>query len=188
MKTLILNGSPRKHGDTVSLIENMTERLSGEYLLINAYYCNISPCVDCRFCRRKKGCATDDEMTAVYKYIEECDNILIASPVYFSELTGRLLDVCSRLQTYFSAAYFRNEPPVLKPKRGAVILCGGGNGKPHKAHDTAICLLHMMNAYDIFPLVCSHNTDRLPALQDKAAAEGAAGIADFFNGTVVGEK
>ena len=28
-------------------------------------------------------------MQEIYKYIQECDNIMIASPLYFSELTGQ---------------------------------------------------------------------------------------------------
>ena len=114
MKTLIFNGSPRENGNTVSLINKATEKIAGEYKVINAYRCNISPCVDCRYCWDHTGCAIEDEMQEVYKYIRECDNILIASPVYFSELTGKLLDVGSRLQTYYCSAVFRKERPVLK--------------------------------------------------------------------------
>lgn len=45
-------------------------------------------------------------------------NILLASPIYFSELTGKLLDLGSRLQIYYSARFFRREEPVPKSKRG----------------------------------------------------------------------
>lgn len=48
MKTLILNGSPRKEGDTVNLINKVIENLNGEYKIINAYDCEIHPCIDCR--------------------------------------------------------------------------------------------------------------------------------------------
>ncbi len=37
MKTLILNGSPRINGDTVSLIKKITERIAGEYRIVDAY-------------------------------------------------------------------------------------------------------------------------------------------------------
>lgn len=50
MKTLILNGSPRKNGDTASLIEKITEKIVGEYRIVDAYRCHISPCLDCRYC------------------------------------------------------------------------------------------------------------------------------------------
>ncbi len=39
MRTLIFNGSPRKNGDTKSLIDEMTNILDGEILIIDAYEC-----------------------------------------------------------------------------------------------------------------------------------------------------
>ena len=71
MKTLILNGSPRPMGDTVQLINKITEKLAGEYQIVDAYRCHISPCVDCRYCWKKTGCAIQDEMQAVYDYIQD---------------------------------------------------------------------------------------------------------------------
>lgn len=47
MKTLIFNGSPRKNGDTVGLINEFIKELDGEYKIVNAYYCDIKPCIDC---------------------------------------------------------------------------------------------------------------------------------------------
>lgn len=180
MKTLIFNGSPRKNGDTASLLARLTERLAGEYKIVDAYRCDIAPCVDCRCCRQHSGCAIQDEMQEIYGYIQECDNILIASPVYFSALTGRLLDVGSRLQTYFSARFFRKETPIEKPKKGAVILVGGGAGSPDPAWHTACMLLRLMHCRDIHPLVVSGHTDRVPAARDAAALAGVDSIINFF--------
>ena len=181
MKTLIINGSPRPSGDTVSLIRRLEESLAGEYRVLDAYRCGISPCVDCRYCKEHSGCAIQDDMQEVYPYIQECDNIVIASPIYFSEVTGRVLDVCSRLQTYFCARFFRKETPIPKAKKGAVILVGGGDGAPDKAYGTARTLLRLMNCRDIHPMVCSHNTDRQPAIEDGQALAGVESIAQFFN-------
>lgn len=182
MKTLIFNGSPRQNGDTVSLIKSFTESSCGEYKIVNAYRCHISPCLDCRYCWRNNGCAIEDEMAEVYQYIQECDNILIASPIYFSELTGKLLDVGSRLQTYFCARFFRKEEPVPKPKKGAVILVGGGDGHMDKAYGTASTLLHHMNCQDIWEAVYSHNTNERPAIDDENVLLGISGILHFFAG------
>ena len=109
MKTLILNGSPRKNGNTISLIRRLTDKLNGDILVVDAYSGDVSPCIDCRYCKDHPGCAIDDGMQKVYRYIESCDSIVIASPIYFNELTGRLLDVVSRAQMYFCASHFRNE-------------------------------------------------------------------------------
>jgi len=181
MKTLILNGSPHKNGDTASLLNLVLDDLEGEYKIVNAYFCNISPCIDCRYCWKNCGCALDDEMQDIYTYIEDCDNILIASPIYFSELTGKLLDVASRLQTYFCARFFRGEIPTLKRKKGAIVLVGGGDGSTDKAAHTARIILNHMNCHDIHNLVCSHNTNSCPAINDGDAIEGIHSIVHFFN-------
>jgi multimeric flavodoxin WrbA len=181
MKTLIMNGSPRKNGDTVSLINKVIENLQGEYKIINSYDCKIGPCVDCRYCKENPGCSIHDEMQEVYDYIQECDNIIIASPIYFSELTGSLLNVGSRLQTYFCARYFRKELPIQKAKKGAVILVGGGSGSLTKPYETACCLLHDMNVTNILPVVYSHKTDDIPAIEDENALLGVQQIIDFFH-------
>ena len=180
MRALIINGSPRVGGDTESLIHIIRGSLPGECKILNAYRCNISPCVDCRYCWENQGCAIQDEMQEIYDYIQVCDNILIASPIYFSELTGKLLDVGSRLQTYFCARFFRNEEAISKPKRGAVLLVGGGDGRMDKAYETACTLLHHMHCYDIHEAVYSHNTNERPAIKDERALIGVQSIARFF--------
>ncbi len=181
MKTLIINGSPRPRGGTAGLIGLVKGRLMVESMVLDAYRADISPCIDCRYCWENLGCAIADGMQAVYGYIRDCQNILIASPIYFSELTGRLLDVGSRLQTYFCARAFRGEGPLPGPKKGAVILVGGGDGNMEKAYDTACTLLRHMGCGKIYPAVTSHNTNEHPAVMDALAVEGAGGIADFFN-------
>ncbi len=105
----------------------------------------------------------------------------IASPVYFSELTGKTLDVGSRLQTYFCASAFRKEKPIPKVKKGAVILVGGGDGNMEKAFGTACTLLHHMNCRDIHELVSSHNTNSVPAIWDEKTVQGVMDISSFFN-------
>ena len=180
MKTLILNGSPRKDGDTASLISKITQKITGNYRIVDAYRCNISPCLDCRYCRQNDGCIIKDEMQEIYEYIQECDNILIASPLYFSELTGKLLDVGSRLQTYFCSRFFRGEDPIKKSKKGAVVLVGGGDGQIGTAYGTACTLLRLMNCNIIHEAVYSHNTNETPAVDDKNMLAGLKSIIEFF--------
>ncbi len=181
MKTLIINGSPRINGNTESLIHIIKEGLVGEYKVLDAYRCNISPCMDCRYCWENCGCAIEDEMQEIYDYIQVCDNILIASPIYFSELTGKVLDVGSRLQIYYSARMIRNDKVNIKPKKGAVLLVGGGDGRMDKAYETACTLLQHMNCDNICELVFSHNTNKRPAIKDEKALIGVQGMIRFFN-------
>ena len=181
MKTLILNGSPRRNGDTVQLIKEIKEKIVGEYRIVDAYRASIAPCVDCRYCWKNQGCIVNDEMQEIYRYIQECDNIIIASPIYLSEVTGKLLDVASRLQTYFSARFFRKEEPIAKPKKGAVILVGGGDGNMDKPYETACTILHHMNCHNIHEKVYCHNTNEKPAIENETTLAGIKSILEFLN-------
>ena len=182
-KTLIFNGSPRRNGDTVSLLRVLTEELTGEYRVVDCYRADISPCIDCRSCRRELRCVIDDGMQALYPFIRACDRIVIASPIYYGELTGKLLDVASRFQLYYSARFFRQEDPGLRPKKGGVVLVGGGDGDPKKAYATAKILLRQLNVTEVFPLICSHGTNTLPAIEDEKAVSAVRKLAAFLNET-----
>lgn len=181
MKTLIFNGSPRKNGNTMALINELLKHLKGEYKQVDAYYCGIRACIDCRYCWKNSGCSIKDGMTEVYDYIQEADNIVVASSINFEELTGQLLSVLSRLQTYYCAQAIRKETPIPKAKRGGVILVGGGDGSVSTAQKTARLALRHMNAKEIAPPVISHNTDRVAAVDDPAAMSGIRELAAFLN-------
>lgn len=178
MKTLIFNGSPRKNGDTVSLINILKNEFGGEINQIDTYYSDIQPCIDCRCCWMHNGCAIKDEMQRVFSLIDEADNIVIASPIYFSELSGSLLSVLSRLQYLYISKQFRGEDILSKKKRnGIIILAGGGDGSPQKAVETTTCLLHQMKS-DVIGTVCSHNTNTISAKDDKKATTEIKAIAE----------
>lgn len=181
MKTLIFNGSPRKNGDTVSLINRLTDILDGECKVINTYYANISPCIDCRYCWCNNGCSIDDEMSEIYDYIKECDNIVMASPVYFSQPTGKLLDVCSRFQRYYTLKEFQGVAPEIKPKKGAIILAGGGDGQPESAYLTLKTIMQHINVTDFFRLTGSFNTNKVSAEDDNTVLSEINEIAMFLN-------
>lgn len=183
MKTLIFNGSPRKNGDTMALINEFRKHISGDVRVVDAYFSNIKPCIDCRYCRTNKGCTQKDDMQEVFDYIEECDNIIIASPLYYSELSGQLLAIMSRLQTYWCARFFRKTELIIKKKNGAFFLVGGGDGSREKAIDTAECLLHKMNAKSI-GTVYSHNTENILAKDDKEALENIKALAIKLNSKI----
>lgn len=163
MQTLILNGSPRPRGNTADLLAYLRARLPGEQMVLSAYDSQIASCVDCRHCWTHPGCAIHDDMDAVDAFLQGCDAVVIASPLYFSQLSGRLLDVASRLQRYFCARHFQGQEPIGKSKRGGVILVGGGDGTPTPAYRTACTLLHHMRCTEIHPPVVSLNTNQVPA-------------------------
>ena len=123
MKTLIINGSPRKNGNTATLLNELKKHLNGETHQVDTYYAKSSPCYDCRYCWTNAECIIKDEMQDVYKAMDEADNFIVASPIYFGNLTGSLLNWASRLQLLWVSRYIRKvEPLSPKYRRGAIIL------------------------------------------------------------------
>ena len=181
MKTLIFNGSPRKTGNTSKLVEALTRQLNGEVKVIRAYDVAVRPCIDCRFCWKNTGCAIKDGMQEIYDDIQEADNIVIASPMYFSVLTGQLLAVLSRLQTYWCAKFFRHEEPVPKKKTGGIIIVRGGDGELKRAEETAKTVLRHMNATPS-GLVFADNSDAVPSIEAPGVMEALGALARTLNG------
>jgi len=168
MKTLIVNGSPRKKGDTASLLNEMKNNLHGEIIELSAYYDKISPCIDCRYCWQNGECCIKDDMELIYN--DDYDNLVIASPIYISNLTGPLMNLGSRLQVYYASKRFLGIEKKLKNKTGILILVGGGIGSPDKAIGYARYMFKITNTfYDKNNLVSSLETDRIPAIEDEVA-------------------
>ncbi len=171
MKTLIINGSPKRNGDTAALITELVKHLDGKVKIIS-HQDNISPCIDCRFCWKMAGCALRDDMQTVYQYLIDCDNVVIASPVWYSSLSGIVLNIGSRLQMYFAARRFRNETICRKPKKGLILLVGGNKGTEVQPLETARMLLRLCGAAkDEIQAVTSMNTDEVPAAEDECALD-----------------
>ncbi len=182
-KTLIINGSPRTNGNTRFMIDLLSKKIIGKNNVVDAYYLNISPCVDCRRCRITEGCAIKDGMTEIYDCINGCDNIIIASPVYFGELTPPILSIGSRLQTYYCSSHFLHKEQILNHKKGGIILTGGGNGSGDNAVKTAGILLKQMGVKTVYNPVFSLNTDKAPSSEDEEAITNVCKLADFLNNT-----
>lgn len=178
MYTLIFDGSPHKNGDTAALIEAFCAGLSGEIERIRAYDVQgkISACIDCRACWKKPGCAIQDDMQEIYRKIEKADFIVIASPVYYSLLTGPLLSLLSRLQCGYANSRFVGVRMFEKQKLGAVLLVGGGDGRPDPALEAAETLLRCMRAKPVGSAM-SLKTDDVSAREDTAALLAAQELA-----------
>lgn len=130
MKTLIINGSARKNGDTHSMIQELIKQLEGEYFILQAHSCNIHACVDCRYCWEHPQCCVQDGWQELDAYLRECDNVVIASPIYFCEITGPVLSVLSRLQGLLGCKNIplRKAADKAKTRRNDSAGRGQGNG------------------------------------------------------------
>ncbi len=121
-------------------------------------------------------------MQKVYEFLSDCDAVVLASPVWFSSLSGPTLDIGSRLQTYFARKFFRRLPSPLKPKRGVILLVGGQPGTETGPIENAKTILGLANiAKDDITVITSMNTDRVPASADAKAMEAAREAARWLS-------
>jgi len=180
MKTLIINGSPRPNGDTASLLREFKQHIDAEIIEISAYRDKIAPCVDCRRCWKNLGCVIKDDMEKIYA--DDFDTVVIASPVYMSNLTGPVLSLASRFQIYFAAARILKTPIERRPKKGILMLVGGGDGGAEPAIESAKLIFKMMRAtLSEDDIILSLQTDKIPAKEDSAAMEKVREVAVKFN-------
>ena len=179
-KTLIINGSPRIHGNTAAMIGELRRHLTGEVVELSAFRANIAPCVDCRACWDTAKCVVQDDMSILYE--DDFDNVVIASPVYFSTLPGSVLSMMSRMQPWHAATFFLEKPLKQRPKKSAALLTAGGKGNQAGANHHLRAFFKMLNAkgYEEHT-VCSPNTDTIPSWEDTEAMTKIKELALWLN-------
>lgn len=182
MKTLIISGSPRKNGDSMTLVNEMKKYLEGEVRVIYTYYSNISPCVDCRYCWYNVGCDIKDEMQEIYQLLNEMDNVIIASPLHFSGLTGKLLSFASRLQLFYVSRRIRKDDSFpLRKKNGVLVISAGGDTRDFECSSkTANLIFRQMNT-KLIGSVSTVHTNEIPAKDDIEALAKAQELALKLN-------
>lgn len=180
MKTLIINASPRKNGNTSFFIEELKRGLKGDITEISAYYDGIAPCIACDYCRENAQCSIHDKMDVIYA--DDFDIIVIGSPVHMSNLSGPLISIAGRLQVYYNSKRFLNNKINPRKKEGILILTGGGDGSADCAVAAAEVMFKLLNAAHLEQNnVFSLNTDKLPAYQDAEAIKKIKEIAEKIN-------
>ena len=92
MKILLINGSPRQHGNTNILLDKVAEgvRLAGrEAETIRLADLAIHPCIGCGHCEAEGVCVIEDDMIALYDKLVSADRVVIGTPVYFYGVTAQ---------------------------------------------------------------------------------------------------
>lgn len=123
MKVLILNGSPRKDGNTALAINEMTavfEKEGIEAEAINLGSMNIRGCVACGSCGKTGRCAIADVVNEIAPKFEEADGLVVASPVYYASANATLIACLDRL---FYSSHFDKTMKV-----GASVACARRGG------------------------------------------------------------
>ena len=138
MKLLAIGGSPRRDGNSNSLmrlaIEGAVERGASADVL-SARDLDVAGCLACDGCKRTPDatCVQDDDMQRVYDAIKECDVLLLASPVYFYALSSwlkRVIDRCYALIPPEAEEGQAAPPPRVTPGKGHYLITSQAEDAP----------------------------------------------------------
>jgi len=105
MKVIAINGSPRKKWNTATLLNKALEGAASqgaETELIHLYDLSYKGCISCFACKLKDGksygrCAVNDDLSPIFKRIEDADALILGSPVYLGAATGEMRSFLERL-------------------------------------------------------------------------------------------
>lgn len=106
MKILLINGSPKKEGNTFIALSEVQKSLKSEGIdteMIHVGHKDIHGCIACQKCREMGKCVFNDIVNEVAEKFKEADGIVVGSPVYYASPNGTLLSFLDRL--FYSTPY-----------------------------------------------------------------------------------
>lgn len=100
MKVLMLNGSPHKQGNTYIALremENIFKEQEVETEILHIGNKDIRSCIACNSCAEKGKCVFDDIVNETAPKFEECDGLVVGTPVYYASANATLVAFLTRL-------------------------------------------------------------------------------------------
>ena len=123
MKVLILNGSPKTNGNTMTAISEMVKVFDSEGVeseVIHVGNKDIRGCVSCNSCAVKGKCVFDDVVNEIAPKFEASDGLVLASPVYYASANATLIACLDRL--FYSSSFDK----TMKVGASIVVARRGG--------------------------------------------------------------
>ncbi len=100
MKVLLINGSPRVGGNTAVALAEMEAVFAKngiETETVQVGGKDIRGCVACFQCVKTGKCAIDDIVNEIASKVEQCDGLVLGSPVYYAAANSTLTALLDRL-------------------------------------------------------------------------------------------
>lgn len=123
MKVLMLNGSPRREGNTSIALREMAKIFDAEGVeseILQIGNMDIRGCIACGSCFQKGRCVFEDAVNETAPKFEACDGLVIGSPVYYASANATLVAFLTRL---FYSTHFDKTMKV-----GASVVCARRGG------------------------------------------------------------
>jgi multimeric flavodoxin WrbA len=158
IKVLAFAGSPRRHGNSETLLDWVLAAMGGEpdvsvekIVLSEA---NIHTCNGCNACEKLNKCIQRDGMDVVHDKIIDADCIVLSSPIFCMGLAAQVKALVDRAQVFRSRKYVLKlpiVPPERRGKRLGIFLSTAGQTWNY-VFDAAIpsvkCFYHVIDIRD----------------------------------------
>lgn len=125
MKVILINGSPRKNGNTFIALSEIAGQLGRHGIETEIIQIGHKPtrgCIVCGTCKAKADnrCAFDDDLcNLVNEKMATADALIVGSPVYYGQPNGSVLALVQRM-FYSAGELYANKPAA------AVAVCRRG--------------------------------------------------------------
>ncbi len=124
MKVMMVNGSPRTQGNTAAALEEMRKVFDAagvETELVNIGLKPIRGCIACQKCSQTGRCVFDDIVNETAPLFEECDGLVVGTPVYYASANATTIAYLDRL---FYSTHFDK---TMKVGASVVVSRRGGS-------------------------------------------------------------
>jgi multimeric flavodoxin WrbA len=109
MKTVCVLGSPRPKGNSTAIAAYFCDRLESLGAEVQTFTLNkltYQGCQACMVCKTKlERCVLADDLTQVLDAVHEADLLVLATPVYFGDITSQLKGFVDRMYSFFTPDY-----------------------------------------------------------------------------------
>ena len=132
MKVLVLQGSPRRGGNTDVVVNEMASGLREAGTKVSKIYLArlaFSGCTECFACQKRAdrpNCSLNDDMQMVYKRMLAADTLIFATPVFCWGPTAQLKAVLDRCYAFCKFQEDGSYNSLLRGKRCALVATAGG--------------------------------------------------------------
>ncbi len=101
-KIVILNGSPRRKGNTSALVKAFTEGAESAGNTVTEFFLDEMNIHGCKGCfgghsSRECPCVQKDDMDRIYPAVKESDVVVLATPLYYWNMSGQIRTAIDRL-------------------------------------------------------------------------------------------
>ena len=123
MKILLINGSPRKEGNTFLALNEIAQTLQSEGMETEIVWIGnhaMRGCIACGNCFKNGKCVFNDIVNELAPKFEEADGLVVATPVYYASANATLIAFLDRL--FYSTGFDKR----MKVGASVVVARRGG--------------------------------------------------------------